>query len=232
MNCIIHDMQGEILRGDSMRNPKFRSPEGKLKHFDLVVANPMWNQTFPADVYENDAFNRFDKQGGTVTGKADWAWLQHTLSYLKDAGRVAIVLDTGAVSRGSGSKNEDKERSIRKWFVDKDLVDGVILMPDNLFYTAAAAGIIIVLRRKKSKARVGKITLVNASGEFKKGTPKTTCPTTSSRKLPTPMPRARMSRASSKSSPPQTPPRTITTSARDVMWRAPTEPAKCGKFLR
>ncbi len=31
-----------------------------------------------------------------------------------------MVLDTGAVTRGSGSKNEDKERNIRKWFVDRD----------------------------------------------------------------------------------------------------------------
>lgn len=42
----------------------------------------------------------------------------------------AAVLDTGAVTRGSGSKNEDKERNIRKWFVDHDLIDGVILLPD------------------------------------------------------------------------------------------------------
>jgi type I restriction enzyme M protein len=44
------------------------------------------------------------------------------------------MLDTGAMTRGSGSKNDDKERNIRKWFVDNDLIDGVILLPDNLFY--------------------------------------------------------------------------------------------------
>jgi type I restriction enzyme M protein len=102
--------------------------------------------------------------------------LQHTVSILKDNGRAAVVLDTGAVTRGSGSRNEDKERNIRKWFVEQDLIDGVILLPDNLFYNTTAAGIIIVLRRQKPKDRRGKITLVNASAEFKKGRPKNYIP--------------------------------------------------------
>jgi type I restriction enzyme M protein len=172
MNKIIHDMEGEVLRGDSMRNPKFRDADGKLKRFDIVVANPMWNQPFDADVYENDGFERFESHGGVTTSKADWAWLQHTLTTMRDDGRAAVVLDTGAVTRGSGSKNEDKERIIRKWFVENDLIDGVILLPDNLFYNTTAAGVIVVLRKDKPKDRRGKIVLVNASKEFRKGTPK------------------------------------------------------------
>ncbi|MBU0458373.1 N-6 DNA methylase [Patescibacteria group bacterium] len=172
MNKIIHDMDGEIVRGDSMRNPKFRDSSNHLKQFNIVVANPMWNQPFAQDVYENDPFERFEKQGGVTTGKADWAWLQHTLATLKDTGRAAVVLDTGAVTRGSGGKNEDRERNIRKWFTDNDYIDGVILMPDNLLYNTTAAGIILILRKNKPKDRKGKITLINASREFKKGAPK------------------------------------------------------------
>lgn len=172
MNKIIHDMDGEVLRGDSMRNPKFRDGDTKLRRFDIVVANPMWNQPFDTDVYENDPFERFASHGGITTSKADWAWLQHTVVSLKDNGRAAVVLDTGAVTRGSGSKNEDKERNIRRWFVEQDLIDGVILLPDNLFYNTTAAGVIVVLRKNKPKDRRGKIVLVNASKEFRKGTPK------------------------------------------------------------
>ena len=51
-----------------------------------------------------------------------------------------MTSSSGVASRGSGSKNEDKERNIRKWFVEHDLVDGVILLPDNLFYNTPAAG--------------------------------------------------------------------------------------------
>lgn len=176
MNKIIHDMEGEILRGDSMRNPKFKETDGSLKKFDIVVANPMWNQPFDSDVFNDDKFNRFEEQGGITTSKGDWAWLQHTLASMKDSGRAAVVLDTGAVSRGSGSKNEDKERNIRKWFVEKDYIEGVVLLPDNLFYNTTAPGVIVVLNKKKPKAREGKIILINASGEFKKGQPKNYLP--------------------------------------------------------
>ncbi len=177
MNTIIHDLQAEIVRGDSMRNPKFRTADGtRLRQFPLIVANPMWNQAFDPDLFEHDAYDRFERQGGTTTGKGDWAWLQHTAASLAEGGRAAVVLDTGAVSRGSGSKNEDRERAIRRWFVEHDLIDGVILLPDNLFYNTTAPGVIVFLRRGKPKDRKGKITLVNASGEFRKGTPKNFLP--------------------------------------------------------
>ncbi len=183
MNKIIHDMEGEVLRGDSMRNPKYRDSDTRLRQFDIVVSNPMWNQPFNSEAYENDPFSRFEEQGGITTSKADWAWLQHTLASMKESGRAAVVLDTGAVTRGSGSKNEDKERNIRKWFVEHDYVDGVILLPDNLFYNTTAAGVIIVLRKNKPKDRKGKIVLINASREFRKGTPKNYLPDEAVKKI-------------------------------------------------
>src|SRR5213079_562777 len=75
MNMVIHDMEGEIVRGNSMMNPKFRDSDTRLKKFDIVVSNPMWNQPFDESVYENDPFSRFEEQGGITTSKADWAWL-------------------------------------------------------------------------------------------------------------------------------------------------------------
>ncbi len=183
MNMVIHDMEGEIVRGNSMTNPKFRTPDGKLRTFDIVVANPMWNQPFDASIYDKDDFGRFDEHGGITSSKADWAWLQHTLTTLTNTGRAAVVLDTGAVTRGSGSRNEDKEKTIRKWFVDHDLVEGVILLPDNLFYNTTAAGIIVLLNRNKLPQRQGQIVLVNASQEFKKGRPKNYIPEDSIKRI-------------------------------------------------
>jgi len=176
MNAIIHDMEVELARGDTMINPKFREASGRIRGHDIVVANPMWNQPFAADLFANDPFDRFRTAGGITTGKGDWAWLQHTLACLDDHGRAAVVLDTGAVTRGSGSKNEDKERNIRKWFVDQDLIDGVILLPENLFYNTPAAGVIVVLNKRKPAARKDKIVLVNASRHFQKGKPKNYLP--------------------------------------------------------
>jgi type I restriction enzyme M protein len=176
MNAIIHDMSVELARGDTLINPKFRDAAGKIRGHDIVVANPMWNQPFAPDLFANDPFDRFRTAGGITSGKGDWAWLQHTLAALGDDGRACVVLDTGAVTRGSGSKNEDRERNIRKWFVDNDLIDGVILLPENLFYNTTAAGVIVVLNKRKPSARKGRITLLNASKHFKKGRPKNYLP--------------------------------------------------------
>ncbi|MCX8071701.1 MAG: SAM-dependent methyltransferase, partial [Candidatus Binatia bacterium] len=176
MNAIIHDMDVELARGDTMINPKFRNPDGSIRKHDIVVANPMWNQPFAPDIFANDPFDRFHTAGGITSGKGDWAWLQHTLACMNEHGRAAVVLDTGAVTRGSGSRNEDKERNIRKWFVDQDLIDGVILLPENLFYNTTAAGVIVVLSKRKPAARKGKIVLLNASKRFKKGRPKNYLP--------------------------------------------------------
>ena len=176
MNAIIHDMDVRIERGDTMINPKFKDAAGRITGHDIVVANPMWNQDFNQDTFENDPFDRFRTAGGVTTGKGDWAWLQHTLACLNERGRAAVVLDTGAVTRGSGSKNEDRERNIRKWFVDRDLIDGVVLLPDNLFYNTSAAGIIMVLSKRKPEARRDKIVLLNASRQVGKGRPKNYIP--------------------------------------------------------
>jgi type I restriction enzyme M protein len=176
MNAIIHDMSIEMARGDTMINPKFKTADSKIRTYDIVVANPMWNQPFNPDVLDDDPFDRFRTQGGATTGKGDWAWLQHTMACLNDRGRAAVVLDTGAVTRGSGSKNEDKERNIREWFVDRDLIDGVILLPDNLFYNTTAAGVIVVLSKRKPAARRDKIVLLNASRRVQKGRPKNFIP--------------------------------------------------------
>ncbi len=176
MNAIIHDMEVQVERGDTMINPKFKTRTGGIEPHDIVVANPMWNQPFNPDIFENDSFDRFRTTGGVTTGKGDWAWLQHTLACMNDRGRAAVVLDMGAVTRGSGAKHEDRERNIRRWFVENDLIDGVILLPDNLFYNTSAAGIIIVLSKRKPTARKGKIVLLNASRRVRKGRPKNFIP--------------------------------------------------------
>jgi type I restriction enzyme M protein len=168
MNAVIHEMEAEVALGDTMNNPRF-TDSGKLQRFDLVTANPMWNQDFPVSTYENDPFDRFGR-GTPPASTADWGWVQHMLHSLDDEGRMAVVLDTGAVSRGSGSKGTNRERDIRKAFVDADLIEAVILLPENLFYNTSAPGIVMIVN--KAKRHPGEILLINASKRFEKGRPK------------------------------------------------------------
>jgi type I restriction enzyme M protein len=184
MNTVLHDMEGEIVRGNSMTNPKFLDGSS-LRRFDIVVTNPMWNQdNFDPASYDNDPFERFVERGGFApASSADWAWLQHVHASLNDSGRAAVVIDTGAAGRGSGSQGENREKTIRRWFVDRDVIEGVILLPDNLFYNTTAAGIIILLNRQKPKDRQGRVVLINASGEFEKGRPKNFVPDASIKRI-------------------------------------------------
>ena len=61
---------------------------------------------------------------------------------------------------------------MRKWFVEQDLIEGVIYLPENLFYNTTAPGIILFLNKAKPDDRKGKLFLLNASREFAKGDPK------------------------------------------------------------
>ena len=169
MNAVIHDMDADIRLGNTMRHPAFTDDAGRLLQFDRVVANPMWNQNFPQEVYENDLYERF-RFGTPPSSSADWGWVQHMLASLRDGGRMAVVLDTGAVSRGSGNPGSNRERDIRRAFVEADLVEAVVLLPENLFYNTTAPGIILVISR--ARRHPGEILLINASKLFAKGRPK------------------------------------------------------------
>jgi type I restriction enzyme M protein len=177
MNMIIHDMEGTIEIGDTFKNPKFRAGN-RLQTFDRVLSNPMWNQDwFKEEDYDADELGRFPQGAGFPGAQsADWGWAQHILASLNDNGRAAIVLDTGTASRGSGSANRNKEKEIRRWFVEQDLIAGVIYLPENLFYNTSAPGILLFLNKKKAKNSQGKLFLINASQIVEKGDPKNFIP--------------------------------------------------------
>ena len=184
MNMIIHDMEGSIEIGDTFKNPKFLQGS-KLRLFDRVVANPMWNQNWFTEAdYDNDELGRFPAGAG-FPGKssADWGWVQHIHASLSGKGRAAIVLDTGAASRGSGNAGTNKEKTVRQWFVDNDQIEAVLYLPENLFYNTTAPGIVLFLNRAKPKARKGKVLLVNASALFEKGDPKNFIPEASIKQI-------------------------------------------------
>ena len=180
MNMIIHDMEGDIAIGDTLRNPKFLEGS-RLKTFDLVVANPMWNQDgYDTSFYESDTFSRFNN-GYPSASSADWGWIQLMFASLNDEGKAAVVLDAAAVTRGSLQAN-NREKEIRKKFIENDYIEAVLLLPENIFYNTPAQGIIIILN--KNKERKGKILLINASQEFVKETPKNIITEEAIKKIP------------------------------------------------
>jgi type I restriction enzyme M protein len=161
MNLILHNVKsGNIANGDTLDYPRFRT-DGRLKQFDMVIANPPWNQ----DGYGEDRLKKVDFRerfsfGYPPKDKADWTWIQHMLASAKDDGRVAIVIDNGGLFRGG------REKTIRSKIINKDWIECVILTPQKLFYNTGAPGAIIIFNKNKRQERRNKILFINASNEF------------------------------------------------------------------
>ncbi|GHO96309.1 hypothetical protein KSF_063570 [Reticulibacter mediterranei] len=157
----------ELYQEDTLRNP-LRGNSGKLKNFDYVMANPPWNLSgCDREIYINDP-DRFP-YGIPPTRNADWGWVQHVLASLnKDHGRAAVILDLGALSRGSGSESPESERNIRKAIIEDDILDAIISLPRNLFYTTAAPCCLLIFDINKRQEYKGKVLFIDALNYMKR----------------------------------------------------------------
>ena len=119
---------------------------------DFILANPPFNLEWDVDKVSNDPRWRY---GLAPKNNANYAWLQHMISKLSQNGKMACILANGSLS-ASGQEGE-----IRKRLIENDLVDCIISMPTNLFYTVTVpCSIWIINRNKKQK---GKTLFINAS---------------------------------------------------------------------
>jgi len=164
MNIYIHGIRNvHLFLGDTLLSPKIKE-DGGIKKFDIVLANPPWNQ----DGYDEKMLKKGEfyrerfRFGFPPQQSADWAWIQHMLASAKDDGRVGLVIDNGCLFRGG------KEGEIRRQVVEKDWIECVILTPEKLFYNTGAPGALIIFNKNKPAERKGKILFVNASIEYVK----------------------------------------------------------------
>ena len=160
LNLIAHGITDAFIEfGDSLLYPRF-TEGGRLKQFDVVIANVPWNQDgYGEETLKKAEFKeRFFEYPPNNT--ADWAWVQHMLASAKDNGRVGLVVDNGCLFRGG------IERAIRSRIVEKDWIECVILTPEKLFYNTGAPGAIIIFNKNKSQERRNKILFINASNEY------------------------------------------------------------------
>ena len=160
MNLLLHDIRnGHLTNGDTLDYPRFRDEAGRVERFDVIIANPPWNQDGCGEerLKKADFRERFSF-GYPPKDKADWAWIQHMLASAKENGRVGIVVDNGCLFRGG------KEKTIRSKIIER--VECIILSPEKLFYNTGAPGAIIIFNKNKPQERRNKILFINASNEF------------------------------------------------------------------
>lgn len=120
---------------------------------DYIMANPPFNLSdWGADKLQDDV--RW-KYGIPPAGNANFAWMQHMIYHLAPNGKIGMVLANGSLSSQSGGEGE-----IRKNIVNADLVDCIVAMPPQLFYTTQIPVSLWFL--SKNKTQKGKTLFIDA----------------------------------------------------------------------
>ena len=141
----LHDIGYEkfdIAHGDTLTDPQHWDDEP----FEVIVSNPAYSIKWEGDgnaTLINDP--RFSPAGVLAPkSKADLAFIMHSLSWLATDGTAAIVCFPGVMYRGGA------EKKIRKYLIDNNFIDGIIQLPDNLFFGTSIATCIMVLKKSKT----------------------------------------------------------------------------------
>lgn len=171
INMLLHGIRGSDIRlEDTLLHPLHREA-GELERFDRVIANPPFSQNYTRNNMEFP--ERFRWGWCLATGKkADLMFAQHMLAVCKPNGMVATVMPHGVLFRGGA------EKEIRNKFLQQDLIEAVISLPQNLFYGAGIPACILVMRPNltgqalnpnKPEARRRRVLFINADAEFLAG---------------------------------------------------------------
>ena len=163
MNLFLHGQEDfEIVRGDTLRQPKFLIND-RLETFDCVIANPPfslkeWGQNlWSSDPYDRNAYGLAPKTNG------DFAWVQHMFASLNDQGRMAVVLPHGVLFRGGA------EGKIRTKLLQESRIEAIIGVAPNLFYGTGIPACILVLRKQRPADHQEHVLVINAEEIFTKG---------------------------------------------------------------
>ena len=158
MNMLFHDIfDAEILQGDTVADPQ-HVENGELKRFDIVIANPPFSENYSDIKNHRDRFHFWMPK----KKKADFMFVQHMVSVLKDDGRMAVVMPHGVLFRGSEEKN------MRQWLVERGYLEAVIGLPSGLFYGTGIPASVLVINKKGAGIR-NEVLFINADREYKEG---------------------------------------------------------------
>lgn len=163
MNMVIHNCaDAELWRENTLTKPYHKGPNGLLKQFDFIVANPPFSDKAWSTGLNpgEDEFGRFTY--GTPPAKnGDYAYLLHVLASMKSTGKAVIVLPHGVLFRGNA------EADIRQELLKRGYIKAIIGLPANLFYGTGIPACLVVLDKEHAAARKG-IFMIDASKGFVK----------------------------------------------------------------
>ena len=154
MNLAIRGIEGQIAHGDSFHND--RHPDLKA---DFILANPPFNiSDWGGEQFADDKRWQY---GTPPKGNANFAWVQHIVHHLAPTGAAGFVL-----ANGSMSSNQSGEGRIRKSLIEADLVDCMVALPSQLFYSTQIPACLWFLARDRRdgtfRDRRGEVLFIDA----------------------------------------------------------------------
>ena len=141
MNLAIRGIEGQIAHGDTFNND--RHPDLKA---DFVLANPPFNVSDWGG--ERLAEDKRWRYGVPPSRNANFAWVQHIVHHLAPDGTAGFVL-----ANGSMSSNQSGEGKIRKNLVEANLVDCMVALPGQLFYSTQIPACLWFLARNRRRGK-------------------------------------------------------------------------------
>jgi type I restriction enzyme M protein len=157
MNLAVRGIDSDIRWNNE---GSFHKDELRDMRFDYILANPPFNiSDWGGDKLRNDARWQF---GSPPVGNANYAWLQHIYAHLAPNGTAGVVLANGSMSSTTSGEGE-----IRRTMVEHDVVDCMIALPGQLFYSTQIAVCLWFLSRNKNpggawRDRRGEVLFIDA----------------------------------------------------------------------
>ncbi len=189
LNMFLHNLDGDINRGDTLVNPLHKSNEG-LQTFDRVIANPPFSQDKwwePLELndgkivgdngkernikYSSDLKDPFGRFGLGVAPrtKADLAFVQHMIASTKESGRIGVVVPHGVLFREGDEGKIRQGILVGKTDFQGDLLEGIIGLPSALFFNTGIAAAVLIINKNKPAALKDKVIFIDASADYGEG---------------------------------------------------------------
>jgi Type I restriction-modification system methyltransferase subunit len=162
MNIILHNISKYTIDyGDTLAEP-LNLKDGQIMQFDRVIANPPFSQNYNRSEMKHP--ERFIHGFAPETGKkADLMFVQHMLASCKRTGKVVVVMPHGVLFRGG------KEKEIRESMLKADIIEGIISLPEKLFYGTGIGACVMIFNKNKPDSLKNKVFFINADKEYAEG---------------------------------------------------------------
>ncbi len=142
--------------------------------FDYILSNPPfgveWKKAEKVIKEEHEKLGAAGRFGAGLPRISDGSllFLQHMMSKMKNTAegtRLAIVFNGSPLFSGAAGSGESE---IRRWLLERDMLEGIVALPDQLFYNTGISTYLWLVTNRKQPARRGRVQLLNAVSFFQK----------------------------------------------------------------